>query len=474
MCSNSQAALDQFIKDNEGNNEPCIISVRTALNDHNENCKQLNSDNKNTIIAIFLMNEWENLLNDYQRVLGGKDPDDTKPYGIDDENLRGYLGGPEWGGLNNDKPILSGGGFAICTQPVKYDRGVNHQNGQLKELCSAAHWDSYGHKCDAWKNYESDHTSHWNCRHSMGLACTGNSQLDTAAAIAGYTNLGTQMCYLQGSTGGGQPPAIGHSAGYTAFIKDRCGKDGCSPALTKGGVNKKCKDIKPSNYYWGSLLSECGYNGVGIQRRIKEFPTTRLARGKYLDRITKNATPAYLGVDDIKLDDILDYYISKLNSAYPDIKLTKDNIREHTGPIKNSAGFPEEGKKDDYWDADPKKLQAIKDDAAKKRGPDKLALPNCCSNSIEMGDGSHAILKDINQSCSFNSTTQTETQPQPQPQTQPQPQPQTQPQTEPDPQSEKDPEKNPDPNEGFFSSIPDWVYIVGLVIIALITLLIVF
>jgi len=470
MCSNSQAALDQFIKDNEGNNEPCIISVRAALNDHNENCKQLNSDNKNTIIANFLLQQWNDLETDYRRALGGRQPNEPDYKG--DENLRGYLGGSEWGGLTNDAPITMGGGFAICTQPIKYNRGVDQDN-KPRELCGTFTSGS----CDNWNNFERDHTSHWNCRYSMGLACTTNQDFNTGAVRAGYANLGTEMCFLQGMPVGSYydnpqpPPALGHSTGYRDFIRERCGKKGCSPRKPEGIQSDLKCSVAGSRYtskYWGSQLLECGYNSLGLKNRTDEFSQTRLARGKYLDRITKNATPAFLGVDNITLDDILDYYISKLNSAYPDINLTKDNIREHTGSIKNSAGFPEEGKKDDFWDADPNKLQAIKDDNEKAVGSDTLNLPNCCSNSITMGDDSHASLSDINQSCSFNSTTQTQTETQTETETQTQTH--TQIQIQPQPQPENAPTQNPDPNEGFFSSIPVWVYIVGLVIIALFTL----
>lgn len=471
MCSNSQEALNQFIKENEGNNEPCIISVRAALNDHNENCKKLNSDKKNTIIAGFLIGQWDNLKTDYRRALGGRLPDE--PIYKSGENLRGYLGGPEWGGLDNDVEIVQGGGFAICTQPIKYNRGVNPQTGKNLELCGF-----FDSGCDPWDNFERDHTSHWDCRFSMGLACTGQAVHNTPSQIRGYANLGTEMCYLLGmpndsynaGPGGGKAPlAIAHSDEYIKFIQEKCGQKGCSPIKpTIGDLSCNEAGARYTTKYSNSQLLECGYNNEGIQKRLDEFSKTRLGRGKYLERITKNATPAFLGVDNITLDDILDYYISKLNSAYPDINLTKDNINDHTGPIKDNKGWPLEGKVDDFWDADPNKLQAVKDDNEKTEGSDTLNLPNCCSNSITMGDGSHAILNDINQSCSFNSTTETQTQTQTQTETHTQIEHESQPEKNPDPK----PDPKPDPNKGFFPSIPVWVYIVGLVIIAL--LLIVF
>lgn len=416
MCSESQSAYEDFLEINKDSNEPCIKAVAEALKDHNENCKVANAKNKEIIIADFLIKEWVDLINDYRRALGGKKSDTEDPIPLKPgEDKRGYLGGPEWGGLDENGPITKGGGFAICTQPVKYNRGVNPSSGAKLELCSAAHWDSYGHKCDGWKNYESDHTSHWNCRHSMGLACIGNREYKTSSQTRGFADLGTEMCFRQGMPyesyydgpgNSNQIAAIGHSGGYRSFIRDRCGAKGCSPKKPTTG-DLKCSDAagKLNNTkYWGSQLLECGYNKAGIELRLLEFENTRLGRGKFLDRISENSNKIHgTGDNIITEDDILDYYISKLNSKYPNAKLTKENIRENTGPIKNSAGFRAEGvvEKTPPWNPNPKQINEILADKDLSTQIDKLILPNCCSNTINLGDGSRAMLSDINQSCSI-------------------------------------------------------------------------
>jgi len=483
MCSESQSAYDDFLEINKDSNEPCIKAVGEALKDHNENCKTANAKNKEIIIADFLIKEWDDLINDYRRALGGKKPVTEDPIPLKpDEDKRGYLGGPEWGGLGIDADIIKGGGFSICTQPVKYNRGVNAQSGIEVKPCADDHFlGSSDSACDRFGIYNSDHTTHYECRWSTGMACTINSEYNTSSQTRGFADLGTEMCYLQGMpydsfnagpTGGNAPPAIGHSAEYRGFIRERCGNHGCSPKKpTTSDI--KCSDSAGSRNttkYWGSQLLECGYNKDGIDKRILEFPKTRLGRGKFLDRISENSNKIHgTGNNIITEDDILDYYISKLNSRYPNAKLTKENIRENTGPIKNSAGFAAEGVIDDAgWNPDPREINEIKVDAGKSDQLDKLSLPNCCSNTINLGDGSRAMLSDINQSCSFSSTTQKDTQTDTHTDTD------THTQIQPQPQPENASAQNPDPNEGFFSAIPDWVYIVGLVIIALVTLLIIF
>ena len=387
------------------------------MKDHNENCNTANAKNKEIIIADFLIKEWVDLINDYRRALGGKKSDTEDPIPLKPgEDKRGYLGGPEWGGLDENGPITKGGGFAICTQPVKYNRGVNPSSGAKLELCSAAHWDSYGHKCDGWENYESDHTSHWNCRHSMGLSCTTESKYNTSSQTRQFANLGTEMCFREGMPyesfydgpgNSNQISAIGHSGGYRAFIRDKCGTKGCSPKKpTTGDLECKSVGSKNTTKYWGSQLLECGYNNAGIELRLLEFPKTRLGRGKFLDRISENANKIRGSEPNIITeDDILDYYISKLNGKYPNAKLTKENVKENTGPIKNAAGFPAEGVKDTVvpWNPDPKLINEILVDSEKSEQVDKLILPNCCSNTINLGDGSRAMLSDINQSCSIQS-----------------------------------------------------------------------
>lgn len=414
MCSESQSAYEDFLEINKDSinkptGEPCIKAVAQALKDHNENCKVANAKNKDQVIADFLIKEWENLINDYKRALGGRDRNDPVPL-KPGEDKRGYLGGPEWGGLTEDTATVNGGGFAICTQPVKYNRGLNPSSGAKLELCGF--WDS---GCDPWKNFEKDHTTHWNCRHSMGLACTGNKTYNTASVGAGYANLGTEMCFLQGMPVGNYydnpqpPPAIGHSIGYRNFIRERCGKKGCSPKRPPGAQSDlKCDTIggRYTTKYWGSQLLECGYNKDGIDKRVQEFEKTRLGRGKFLDRISENSNKIHGSGDNIITeDDILDYYISKLNGTYPNAKLTKENIRENTGPIKNAAGFPAEGVVEETppWNPNPKLINEIVADKDLTKQIDKLILPNCCSNTINLGDGSRAMLSDINQSCSIQS-----------------------------------------------------------------------
>lgn len=399
MCSESQNALDEFDKINAGNREPCIISVRTAMNDHNENCKKINSENIDTIIASYLIEQWDVVRREYRRALGSTveleidEPTrrDIEPISIS-ENKRGYLGGPEWGGLAEDRSIITGGGFAICSQPVKKDR-----HGKCD-------WTSNG-PCDDWNNFLSDHTSHWNCRTSMGTSCIGS----TANHAAGYTNLGTEMCYLQGGRHGSSDPSpIGHSGKWVNFVREKCGKDGCSPITIPGAGNaKSCTDAGYGSAYWGSQLFECGYNPTGVKRRLREFSRTNLGRGKYLDKILENANQiAGSEPNIITPDDILDYYISKINTAFPDANLDKTNIRDNAGPKSDSNGMPIEGVKDPdndvVWDADPNKIDAIKRDKDRARGSDKLILPDCCSNTIELGEGSQAMLSDVNQSCSFS------------------------------------------------------------------------
>lgn len=481
MCSESQSAYEDFLEINKDSNEPCVKSVAEALKDHNENCKSANAKNKEIIIADFLIKEWDDLINDYRRALGGKEPDTKDPIPLKpDEDKRGYLGGPEWGGLSENGSIVTGGGFAICNQPIKYNRGVDPVSGEHLELCGM--WRV--NECDDGDNFIKDHTSHFECRHDFGLKCLKNPIFNAAAVASGYADLGTEMCFLQGMPVGSYydnpqpPPAIGHSIGYRNFIRERCGKDGCSPKQpSKSGGDISC-DVVPGNgystKYWKSQLLECGYNKDGIDKRLLEFPKTRLGRGKFLDRISENSNKIHgTGDNIITEDDILDYYISKLNGKYPNAKLTKENIKENSGPIKNSAGFAVEGVIDNAsWNPDPKLINEILVDSGKSEQVDKLSLPNCCSNTINLGDGSRAMLSDINQSCSFSSTTQKDTQTDTHTDTDTHTQ--IQPQPQPQPQPENASAQNPDPNEGFFSAIPDWVYIVGLVIIALVTLLIIF
>jgi len=424
MCSESQSAYEDFLeinKDsiNKPSGEPCIKAVAEALKDHNENCNVANAKNKDQVIADFLVKEWEDLINDYRRALGGKKPDNEDPVPLKPgEDKRGYLGGSEWGGLTDDKPTIEGGGFAICTQPIKYDRGVD-QNNKPRELCGPGHWDSYGHDCDSRNNYVSDHTSHWNCRTSMGLACLGESKYNTSSQQRGFADLGTEMCFREGmpyeSFYDGPPgckncqlAALATTPGLRAFIRDRCGNHGCSPKkLTKDDL--KCSDAAGSRNnrkFYGSQLLECGYNKAGIDLRLLEFEFTRLGRGKFLDRISENSNKIRgTGDNIITEDDILDYYISKLNSRYPNAKLTKENIRENTGPIKNAAGYPAEGvvEENPPWNPNPKKINEILADKDQVKQIDKLILPNCCSNTINLGDGSRAMLSDINQSCSIQS-----------------------------------------------------------------------
>lgn len=409
MCSESQSAYEDFLEINKDSNEPCIKAVTEALKDHNENCKAANSKNKEIIIADFLIKEWDNLLNDYRRALGGKKPDNEDPIPLKTgEDKRGYLGGPEWGGLSENGSIVTGGGFAICNQPIKYNRGVNPSSGKPLELCDWWRVD----ECDAGDNFIKDHTSHFECRHGFGLKCLTNPGFNASAVAAGYANLGTEMCFLQGMPVGNYydnpqpPPAIGHSIGYRNFIRERCGKDGCSPKKPSSG-DISC-DVVPgyTTKYWKSQLLECGYNKVGVDKRLLEFENTRLGRGKFLDRISENSNKIRgTGDNIITEDDILDYYISKLNSKFPNAKLTKENIRENTGPIKNAAGFPAEGVVEETppWNPNPKQINEILVDAGRSEQIDKLVLPNCCSNTINLGDGSRAMLSDINQSCSIQS-----------------------------------------------------------------------
>tara|TARA_B100001094_G_scaffold44810_3_gene39719 strand:+ start:66 stop:1559 length:1494 start_codon:yes stop_codon:yes gene_type:complete len=414
MCSESQSAYEDFLEINKDSNEPCIKAVSEALKDHNENCKTANSKNKEIIIADFLIKEWVELINDYRRALGGKKPDNEDPVPLKPgEDKRGYLGGPEWGGLNDNLLITKGGGFSICTQPVKYNRGVNPSSGAKLELCGF-----FDSDCDPWDNFEKDHTTHWNCRHSMGLTCTSNRAYNTSSQTRGFANLGTEMCFREGmpyeSFYDGPPgckncqlSAIGHSTGYRTFIRDRCGTHGCSPKKPTTD-DLKCSDATGNlntNKYWGSQLLECGYNKTGIELRLLEFPKTRLGRGKFLDRISENSKKIHgTGDNIITEDDVLDYYISKLNATYSDAKLTKENIRENTDPIKNSAGFAAEGVIDNAsWNPDPTMINEIVVDSEKSEQVDKLILPNCCSNTINLGDGSRAMLSDINQSCSIQS-----------------------------------------------------------------------
>ena len=383
----------------------CISETAAALTLYKDNCRAAR-DSKDIKTNKFnkanrLITAWLQIIRDYRTALTGVRADGQPDPTAQEQGLKYYFGGPEWGGMNI--PEVNGvsetGGSEFCIQP-KLPRGQNTSepthslNTEYKDCRSTA--TARNGAClnrrlpgadQGEKNSEAfppratqDRLIKQQMCINMGVSTLhqgGNSSGKRGDLWAPWFIRSA----LENSSGLPIWPIIpdhdvhsGEQNDRVADMKRLCTKDGntdvapflsgtagtdTNPIYCDASYSREsgqtatsageCKGVQFVPMPESSIY-RCSYNNAGLTARLNEFSGTDIAKGKFIDAI-ENLHNGNGAAEVSSSEEYKQYFVEKYNESLPS-NGAEITLADISRPLTATE-----------WDADVTKIQGILADA---------------------------------------------------------------------------------------------------------------